>query len=67
MTALIELTLPDMNCGHCVATITRVLTEQDPEARIEPDLTTKRVRFTTQLSEASLRSLLDDEGFTPAP
>jgi copper chaperone len=61
----IELTIPDMSCGHCVATITRLVTERDEQARIDADLGTKRVKFSTRIPAAELNALLDEEGYTP--
>ena len=60
----IELTIPDMSCGHCVATVTRLVTERDDRARVEADLITKRVKFTTRIPVSELRTLLDEEGYT---
>jgi len=60
----IELTIPDMSCGHCVATVTRLVTERDDQARVEADLITKRVKFTTRIPVSELRTLLDEEGYT---
>ncbi len=62
----IELTIPDMSCGHCVATITRLVTERDAQASVQADLVTKRVIFTTALPAEALRALLDEEGYTPS-
>jgi copper chaperone len=61
----VELTIPDMSCGHCVATITRLVTERDEQARIEADLVSKRVKFSTRIPAAELNALLDEEGYTP--
>ena len=32
---MIELTLPDMSCGHCVATVQKTLLQLDPQARVQ--------------------------------
>jgi copper chaperone len=63
---MIELTLPTMTCGHCVGTVQRTLQQLDPQARVEIDLPTHRVKVETSQSEAQVRQALDDEGYTPA-
>ena len=40
---MIELTINDMTCGGCVASITRVVTGLDPDARVTADVATKRI------------------------
>ena len=39
----IELTLPDMTCGHCVKTVTATAQRLDPAALVKADLSTHRV------------------------
>jgi copper chaperone len=63
---MLEFTVPDMSCGHCVATITRTVRQLDPQARVETDLATHQVRVETQLPAAQLREALADEGYPPA-
>ncbi len=63
---MLEYTLPDMTCGHCVATVKKTLETLDPTGRVEIDLPTHRVRFETALSDAVVRAALDDEGYPPA-
>jgi copper chaperone len=60
---MIELTLPDMTCGHCVRTVTEVAQRLDPNARVETDLATHRARFETQADPQALRKALEEEGY----
>ena len=54
------LKVPDMTCQHCVATITKLIQQQDPAAQVQTDLALHTV------SEDSLISLLEDAGYTPS-
>lgn len=60
---MIELTLPDMTCGHCVRTVTEVAQRLDPQARVETDLPAHRARFETKADPAALRKALEEEGY----
>lgn len=63
---MIELTLPDMTCGHCVATVQRTVQQLDPQARVEVDLAVHRVRIDSRASEEQLRLALEEEGYPAA-
>lgn len=41
---MIELSVPDMSCGHCRATVTAAIRGVVPAAEVEVDLTARRVR-----------------------
>ena len=41
---MIELTINDMTCGGCVASITRVVKGLDPNAYVDADVANKRGR-----------------------
>lgn len=63
---MIELTLPDMTCGHCVKTVTEVARRLDPNAQVQTDLATHRARFETQADPQALRRALEEEGYPAA-
>lgn len=63
---MIELTLNDMTCGHCVKTITQTLQSLDSAAQVEADLTTKRVRIDTTASRERVVAALADAGYVAA-
>lgn len=44
---MIELTVNDMTCGHCVKAVTQALKAVDPAAGVDIDLAAKRVRVET--------------------
>ncbi|TAK48821.1 MAG: copper chaperone [Betaproteobacteria bacterium] len=60
---MIELTVKDMTCGHCVSTVTKALKAVDPQASVEVDLASKRVRVETQRPLEALTQALQQAGF----
>lgn len=60
---MIELTVKDMTCGHCVSTVTKALKAVDPQASVEVDLASKRVRVETQQPAEILTQALQQAGF----
>jgi copper chaperone len=63
---MLELTLPTMTCGHCVATVTRTVQKLDAQAKIEIDLPTHRVRIESTQSAPVLKAALAEEGYAAA-
>jgi copper chaperone len=60
-----RLSVPDMNCGHCKATVERVIRDVDPAARVEIDLETRTAAVeVTDL--APVLAALADEGYPAA-
>jgi copper chaperone len=63
----IELTLPDMTCGHCVKTVTATAQRLDPEARVQTDLATHRVTIdSATVGQAAFEAALAEEGYPAA-
>jgi copper chaperone len=65
-TTMIELTLPDMTCGHCVRTVTETVQRLDPQARVTTDLATHTARIETTADAGAVRAALADEGYPAA-
>ncbi len=63
---MIEITLNDMTCGHCVKAITDAARSVDAAAAVEADLATKRVRIDTTATRERLVAALVEAGYTPA-
>ena len=59
----LELTLPDMTCGHCVKTVTRTVLGLDPAAQVQTDLATHRVSLHTAVARDVLEKALAAEGY----
>ena len=62
---MIELTLPDMTCGHCVKTVTGTLKKLDALAEVQIDLPSHTVRVETTQPADKVRQALADEGYPP--
>lgn len=63
---MIELTLPDMTCGHCVQTVTKTVKAVDPAATLQIDLAAHRVRIESAEPGERFRTALDEEGYPAA-
>ena len=63
---MIEFTLPDMTCGHCVRTVTETVQRVDAEARLQVDLPTHQVRIESQQPREAFAAALTEEGYAPA-
>ena len=59
-------TVPDMDCGGCVASITKAVQKLDGKATVNADLDTKKVEVTSSVSPEAIRAAIEDAGFTPA-
>ena len=62
----IELTLPDMTCGHCVRTVTAAVQQVDPAARLTIDLPTHKAVIESHLPLQAFAAALTEEGYAPA-
>ena len=58
-----HLHIPDMHCGGCVASITRILAALDPAASVQADLEDRTARITTRASLQEVLVALADAGF----
>jgi copper chaperone len=61
--AMLELTLKDMSCGHCVAAVTRTLQQLDPKAQVSVDLPNKMVKVETEVEAERVKQALAEEGY----
>ncbi|MDO6385846.1 MULTISPECIES: heavy-metal-associated domain-containing protein [Uliginosibacterium] len=60
-----EFIVPDISCGGCAKTITRILGELDAAAKVEIDVATKQVKVETALAREAIVSRLTEAGFEP--
>jgi copper chaperone len=63
---MIELTLPDMSCGHCVQAVTRTVQQVDAGAQVRIDLPSRRVQIESPQPAEAFRAALADEGYPAA-
>ena len=61
-----EFTITDMSCGHCVGVITKTVQQLDPQARVQTDLASKKVRVESSQPRDAIVHVLDEAGYTPA-
>jgi copper chaperone len=64
---MIELNLPDMNCGHCASTVTQTCKLVDPAAKVQVDLQGKQVRIESSEERKDFEEALTEAGYPPAP
>lgn len=62
----IELTLPDMTCGHCARTVTQTVQSVDASAQLTIDLPTHQVRIESTRPREDFARALAEEGYPPA-
>ena len=62
---MIELTLPSMTCGHCVSVVTKAIKQADPQANVEIDLASHRVRIETSKDRETIESAVAEAGYVP--
>ena len=63
------LSVPDVSCEHCVATINGVLRQQSGVSSVSVDIPTKTVSFKydpEQVQLEKIEAVLDDAGYTVA-
>jgi len=58
-----ELSIPDMTCGHCRAAVTGALMALDHDARVVVDLPARRAQVETSAPAAAVIAALHDIGF----
>lgn len=64
---MIELTVKDMTCGHCITAVTRAVKSVDPSAAVQVDLGSGRVRIDGRSSAGELIRALEDAGYPASP
>ena len=62
---MLEFTIEDMTCGHCVATITKAVKEVAPAAEVDIDLGQHRVRIDDAADAMRIEDAIRDAGYTP--
>jgi copper chaperone len=57
------LSIPDMNCGHCMDMVQRTISATDKHARVDIDLGTRKVEVETLASIGLVLAALAAEGY----
>lgn len=58
-----KLSIPDMSCGHCKATVEKTIASVDPAAQVVVDLASRTVEVRSTASDSALLQALDAEGY----
>lgn len=64
---MIELSVNDMTCGHCVSTVTKAVKALDAGAQVQVDLATKRVSVDGNVSQDEVIAALGEAGYPAVP
>jgi len=59
-----KFNVPDMTCGHCVASITRAVKAVDPAAEVKADVAGKTVTVESTVPAAAVAKALDAAGYS---
>jgi copper chaperone CopZ len=62
---MIALTVNDMTCGGCVASITRVVKGLDPDANVRANVETKRVDIESVVDTDAVIAAIANAGYHP--
>jgi copper chaperone len=57
------LSIPEMSCGHCKASVEKAVASVDPAAKVAVDLTTRRVDVSSVSTTAALIAALKVAGY----
>jgi copper chaperone len=63
---MIELTLPDMTCGHCVKSVTATVQQVDAAASVQIDLPSHKVQIHSSQPAEVFKAALAEEGYPAA-
>lgn len=64
---MIELTVKDMTCNHCVGVVTKTVKSVDPNASVNVDLPSKRVQVDSETSLGAFAKALEEAGYPATP
>jgi len=64
---MIELTVKDMTCNHCVGVVTKAVKSVDPDATVNVDLPSKRVQVDSASNVGDFAKALDEAGYPASP
>jgi copper chaperone len=63
---MLNFTLPQMTCGHCVRAVTEAVHAVDPSAQVSIDLPTHQVQVQTTAARDAVVAQLVEAGYAPA-
>jgi copper chaperone len=63
---MIEFNVPGMSCSHCVSMVKKTVQSVDPQARVDVDLDSKKVRVESTQARQPIAEALTQAGYPPA-
>ena len=63
---MLVLSVPEMSCSHCIATIEKAVKSVDPVARLASDLAGKEVSIETSADPAAIEAAMSAAGYDTA-
>lgn len=60
---MLKLNVPDMTCGHCASTVTKVVKSVDAAAEVAIDLPSHTVTIGSLVDPAKFTSAMDEAGY----
>ena len=63
---MIEFSIPDISCGHCVGVVQKTVKALDQTATVEVDIPTKHVKITSEVDRATFADALVAAGYPPS-
>ncbi|MCY1127069.1 heavy-metal-associated domain-containing protein [Frigidibacter sp. RF13] len=62
-----KLSIPDMSCGHCKATVEKTIAAVDPGAKVAVDLGSRTADITSGAATEAILAALKAEGYPATP
>jgi len=60
---MLSFDIPNMTCGGCAKSVTKALLSVDPQARIETDPPTRKVKVQSTVDERAFLAVLSEAGY----
>ena len=61
------LSIPDMSCGHCKATVEKAIHALDPQAALTFDMAGRKVEVQSTAAAEAIRAALEAAGYPATP
>lgn len=62
---MLEFTVQDMTCGHCVSTVTKAVKGVEPQAIVDIDLDHHIIKVTGADDPNAIEEAIREAGYTP--
>lgn len=62
---MVNFTVNDMTCNHCVGTVNKAVLSVDPLAEVNIDLATKKVAIQSDKAASEFAHAIEEAGYTP--